>query len=135
MDCRSRLPSTSEVLAEAAQNDRRAALGQCARRANLDRRRRGPGHKLTTRFTRSWSLSQGPPDGIAAGLDKSDKERNSAHKMLNSTHQPPHDTEQIPTWRAIAILRSTLQHLPSPLRLLFWRIAKAGWWILTPHRT
>ncbi len=60
---------------------------------------------------------------------------NSAHEELNSAHQRLHDVEQSTTWRATAVLRSALQHLPPPVRLLLRGIAKTGWCMLTPHRT
>jgi GT2 family glycosyltransferase/glycosyltransferase involved in cell wall biosynthesis len=42
--------------------------------------------------------------------------------------------EQSTTWRATRVLRSTAERLPQPLRHTLRRAAKAGYWVLTPHR-
>lgn len=38
-------------------------------------------------------------------------------------------------WRALIVLRSLLLHVPGSIRVALRRIAKAGWWFVTPWRT
>ncbi|WP_205028334.1 glycosyltransferase [Oleisolibacter albus] len=42
--------------------------------------------------------------------------------------------EQSTTWRATAGLRSAMSGVPADLRLTLRRMAKLGWWVVTPHR-
>jgi glycosyltransferase involved in cell wall biosynthesis len=54
---------------------------------------------------------------------------------LGNAHQRLVEIEQSTIWRATAVLRSVLRHLPSWLRVALRRVVRVAWWVLTPHRT
>jgi glycosyltransferase involved in cell wall biosynthesis len=134
------MPESAESSAHSAQlrvEAAEAAVDHDLAILGLDRAGPAPVHGLARRNTaaRRQIINPGVVDLLRGRIAELEAALGNTSLRLHSANLRLYAIEQSTCWLATAVLRSVLRHLPARHRLAVRCILRAGWWLVTPHRT